>query len=69
MSRISEGGLMFNFPTGWEISKYDVWAFYRRHFQKTADSKAVDHHPKVVERRNLHWSMEWQVGTGGKGAK
>lgn len=177
MSRISEGGLIFDFPTGWEVGKYDGWAFYRRHFQKTSDSKAVDilafapqrggtlwmievkdyrnnprtkpmpmhdevtqkvrdtlagilaamvraavdeeqrfarkcararnlrvvlhleqpaktsklfprafntanlqlklqsavkavdPHPKVVERRKRHWSMDWKVGTGGKGAK
>jgi hypothetical protein len=42
VSRISEGGLEFAFPAGWEVSKYDGWAFYRRHFQKTAASKGVD---------------------------
>ncbi|MBM9612689.1 hypothetical protein JWJ90_00145 [Desulfobulbus rhabdoformis] len=37
-----EGGLVFQFPAGWEVSKYDQWTYYRRHFQKVCASKAVD---------------------------
>ena len=39
---ITEEGLAFNFPDGWEATKYDNWAYYRNQFQNTCDSKAVD---------------------------
>ena len=39
---ITEGGLAFNFPDGWDATKYDNWAYYRNQFQNTCDSKAVD---------------------------
>lgn len=36
-------GLTFSFPAGWQISKYDDWAFYRNRFVKMWDGiKAVD---------------------------
>ena len=36
-------GLSFVFPDGWKITKFDDWAFYRKHFLKMHDGlKAVD---------------------------
>jgi len=43
MTEITEGDLMFRFPTGCQASKYDDWPFYRRQFTGIAGgSKAVD---------------------------
>lgn len=40
---IEVDGLTFNFPVGWQVSKYDDWTFYRKHFGKQGDGiKAVD---------------------------
>lgn len=36
-------GLVFDFPSGWEVGKYDDWRFYQRRFQKVrGGTKAVD---------------------------
>lgn len=42
MTTLIEGDLAFVFPDGCLASQYDTWAFYRNHFQRVADSKAVD---------------------------
>lgn len=35
--------LTFVFPDGWEVSKFDEWVFYRRHFSRMKDHiKASD---------------------------
>jgi hypothetical protein len=36
-------GLLFSFPDGWEVGKYDEFVFYRKHFSKISDGlKALD---------------------------
>lgn len=36
-------GITFIFPSGWNISKYDDWRYYRDHFVRMADGiKGVD---------------------------
>lgn len=43
MPPLNIDGLNFNFPTGWEASKYDEWSFYRNQFSKQQNNiKAVD---------------------------
>jgi hypothetical protein len=42
MPIITEGKLEFTFPEGCLVEKYDETAFYKKHFQKFADSKCVD---------------------------
>ena len=38
----SEGRLTFTFPDEAHVGKVDDWAFYRRHFSKIQETKAVD---------------------------
>ena len=43
MTAFTEGALRFDFDPRCEVSKYDEWAFYRRHFSHVAGGcKAVD---------------------------
>lgn len=43
MTTLVEGDLTFEFPAECKASRYDSWAFYRRHFNRIAGgSKAVD---------------------------
>ena len=42
MGKITEGKLTIEFPTNWQVMKYDETTFYQKHFQKLAESKAVD---------------------------
>ena len=43
MISIKEGSLQFDFPDDWQVTKYDEWRFYVKHFQKISESvKAVD---------------------------
>lgn len=43
MCRLRIEHLQFEFPGGWQASKYDDWAYYRNQFAKQRDSlKAVD---------------------------
>lgn len=42
MPDVSVDGLTFQFPPEWRVSKYDDWNFYRRHFARVANSKAMD---------------------------
>ena len=40
---LSVDGIVFKFAENWKVSKYDDWAFYRRHFIRVhAGVKAVD---------------------------
>jgi len=58
MSIITEGDLIFEFPESWETSKYDDWAYYRKQFQNTCDSKAVDILALAPERGGTLWMIE-----------
>lgn len=42
MTKIVEGKLTFTFPASWQALKYDETSFYRKHFQRLADSRCVD---------------------------
>lgn len=40
---IQEGRLLFEFPYGWEVSKYDQWSFYKNRFKDCCNgNKGVD---------------------------
>ena len=41
MMVITEGALTFTFPAGWEASKFDEWAFYRRQFSRLSGLRAT----------------------------
>ena len=38
MPTITEGQLTFDFPNGWQSSKFDDWSFYRNQFSKVGDA-------------------------------
>lgn len=45
MTEMTEGALTFTFNAGWEVGRYDEWAYCRNQFHKTkalTDVKAVD---------------------------
>lgn len=43
MPPLNVDGLMFTFPAGWKMDKYDNWSFYRNQFSRQNDNiKAVD---------------------------
>jgi hypothetical protein len=42
MPILTEQKLACAFPDGWHATKYDGWSFYRKHFNRCSDSKAVD---------------------------
>ena len=43
MPEINVDGLLFVFPEGWEVDKFDEWAFYRNQFSKQHNNiEAVD---------------------------
>ncbi|MEW5928168.1 MAG: hypothetical protein AB1941_11835 [Gemmatimonadota bacterium] len=43
MPRIAEGSLSFDFPAGWEATKFDDWSFYQNQFKNLGGgSKGVD---------------------------
>lgn len=55
MPSIQEGDLCFEFPEGWEVSKYDDWIYYRKHFIGQRDSiKGVDILAYNVELKALY---------------
>lgn len=57
MPSITEGQLTFDFPNGWQVSKFDEWSFYRNQFQQACGgTKAVD--ILAVERRTCLWNIE-----------
>jgi hypothetical protein len=54
---INVDGLMFDFPPGWDVGKYDEWRFYRRQFQRVRNHmKAVD--LLAVDPRSTLWLIE-----------
>ncbi len=43
MPSLTEGKLRFDFPEGWEVTQYDSWTFYEKHFQGCCSgNKAMD---------------------------
>ena len=38
MPTITEGQLKFDFPNGWQSSKFDKWIFYRNQFMRLAEA-------------------------------
>lgn len=43
MPNFDVDGLEFEFPEGWQVGKYDEWAFYRKQFSRMRnDIKAID---------------------------
>jgi hypothetical protein len=43
MQQYNVDGLIFDFPDGWKVSRYDEWSFYRNQFSKMWEGiKAVD---------------------------
>jgi hypothetical protein len=43
MQRLEEDKLACEFPTAWQVTKYDDWAFYRNQFQSSCTgNKAMD---------------------------
>lgn len=73
MTSLDVDGLLFTFPAGWAVGKYDEWAFYRKQFCKvlpgikSLDLIAVDPEKtawliKVKDYRNNTRSKS--IGTG-----
>ncbi len=59
MTRIREGDLVFVFPENWEVSKYDMWEFYRRRFKGCCTGcKAVDFAAVCPEPQKTLWLVE-----------
>ena len=57
MPSITEELLTFDFPNGWQASKFDEWSFYRNQFQSTCGgAKAVD--ILAVEHTTCLWKIE-----------
>jgi hypothetical protein len=38
---ITEGALRFEFPQGWDASKFDEWSFYRGQFARVGDAEIL----------------------------
>ncbi len=56
MPSITEGQLTFDFPNGWQVSKFDEWSFYRNQFQQACGgTKAVD--ILAADPRTLLWHI------------
>ncbi len=57
MQQYNIDGLIFDFPDGWKVSKYDDWSFYRNQFSKMWESiKAVD--ILALDSSRLLWLIE-----------
>lgn len=57
MQRIDVDGLKFDFPEGWQASKYDDWAFYRNQFSRMWNEiKSLD--LLVVDPGKTAWLIE-----------
>jgi hypothetical protein len=57
MPTITEGGLRFDFPEGWQASQFDRWSYYRNQFQSVCGGcKAVD--VLTIEPRVCLWEIE-----------
>lgn len=58
MPEINVDGLLFVFPEGWEVDKFDEWAFYRNQFSKQHNNiKAVDLLALECSKKTL-WLIE-----------
>ncbi len=58
MTTLTEGHLSCTFPDGWNITKYDDWAFYRNRFvDACGGNKAVDFLAYDPQGRTL-WLVE-----------
>lgn len=42
MPRIDVDGIRFEFPEGWQVDKYDEWAYYKAYLRAQPGTKAVD---------------------------
>jgi len=57
MIRVEVDGFVFEFPDGWNPSKYDEWSFYRDGFVKVRDGiKAID--VLAVDPDGVAWFIE-----------
>ncbi len=56
MPSITEGALTFQFPDGWQATKFDDWRFYRNQFQKVCGAKAID--MLVIASDHCMWVIE-----------
>lgn len=58
MPYIDVDGLFFCFPDGWQVTKFDDWAFYRNQFSRMHDNiKAVDVLAIAPDKKTL-WMIE-----------
>jgi hypothetical protein len=57
MTAITEGGLTFTFPNGWQASQFDAWSFYINQFQSVCGgAKAID--ILAIQPKECCWSIE-----------
>ena len=57
MPSIREGQLIFQFPDGWKVSKFDGWSFYRNQFQNVCGgATAID--LLAIEAPSCLWKIE-----------
>ena len=58
MTTITLDHLLFEFPDGWQVVKFDEWKFYTRHFQGTLGGgvKAAD--LIAIDETNTAWFIE-----------
>lgn len=57
MAKVPVDSLVFDFPAGWRVSKYDDWSFYRNQFSRLRKGvKAVD--LLVVDNSKVAWLIE-----------
>lgn len=57
MPTVAVQGLNFEFPSNWEVSKYDEWRFYRNHFSKVRNKlKGLD--LLAVDPDGIAWLIE-----------
>ncbi len=55
MTLLAVDGLTFDFPSGWDASKYDEWSFYRNQFGRMRDGI------KAVDLVAVHGSAAWFI--------
>ncbi len=58
MLKMTEGKLIFEFPNNWQAIKYHETTFYQKHFQKLAESKAVDFVACEIGGNDELWLIE-----------
>ena len=58
MPKMTEDKLTFEFPNNWRAIKYDETTFYQKHFQKLANSKAVDFVACEIGGNDELWLIE-----------